>query len=93
MAIKKISSAGTLPGPFHWAGIEDQYFAAVFIPQDPQNAAMVTLRNTILAQNSDASGGTGVDCFGPIGSDGYNLIQSNHGCTFSATTGDLVNLQ
>ncbi|MFI5106104.1 MAG: membrane protein insertase YidC, partial [Terriglobales bacterium] len=35
------------PGPFHWAGISDQYFAAVFIPQDPQNAAMVTLHNTI----------------------------------------------
>ena len=47
LAIKKISSGGTLPGPFHWAGIEDQYFAAVFIPQDPQSAAVVTLRNTI----------------------------------------------
>lgn len=47
LAIKKISSGGTLPGPFHWAGIEDQYFAAVFIPQDPQSAALVTLRNTI----------------------------------------------
>jgi YidC/Oxa1 family membrane protein insertase len=47
LAIKKISSGGTLPGPFHWAGIEDQYFAAVFIPQDPQSAAIVTLRNTI----------------------------------------------
>jgi YidC/Oxa1 family membrane protein insertase len=47
LAIKKISSGGTLPGPLHWAGIEDQYFAAVFIPQDPLNAALVTLRNTI----------------------------------------------
>ncbi|MFY9559581.1 MAG: membrane protein insertase YidC [Terriglobales bacterium] len=47
LAIKKISSGNTLPGPFHWAGLEDQYFAAVFIPQDPQSAAMVTLRNTI----------------------------------------------
>jgi len=47
LAIKKVSSGGTVPGPFHWAGIEDQYFAAVFIPQDPQSAALVTLRNTI----------------------------------------------
>ncbi len=47
LAIKKVSSGGTLPGPFHWAGIEDQYFAAVFIPQEAQSAAMVTLRNTI----------------------------------------------
>jgi len=47
LAIKKISSGGTSPGPLHWAGIEDQYFAAVFIPQDPLNAALVTQRNTI----------------------------------------------
>jgi YidC/Oxa1 family membrane protein insertase len=47
LAIKKISGGGTLPGPFHWAGVSDQYFAAVFLPQDPQNAAMVTLRNAI----------------------------------------------
>jgi YidC/Oxa1 family membrane protein insertase len=47
LAIKKISGNGTLTGPFHWAGISDQYFAAVFLPQDPQNAAMVTLRNQI----------------------------------------------
>jgi len=47
LAIKKISGGGTLPGPFHWAGVADQYFAAVFLPQDPQNAAMVTLRNAL----------------------------------------------
>jgi len=47
LAIKKISGGGTVPGPFHWAGLSDQYFAAVFLPQDPQNAAMVTLHNAI----------------------------------------------
>ncbi len=47
LAIKKISGGGTLPGPYHWAGVADQYFAAVFLPQDPQNAALVTLRNPI----------------------------------------------
>jgi len=47
LAVKKIGSGATLPGPLHWAGIEDQYFAAVFIPQDSQSAALVTLRNTI----------------------------------------------
>ena len=47
LAIKKISGGGTLPGPFHWAGLADQYFAAVFLPQDPQSSAMVTLHNTI----------------------------------------------
>jgi YidC/Oxa1 family membrane protein insertase len=47
LAIKKISGGGTLPGPFHWAGVSDQYFAAVFLPQDPQNTAMLTLHNAI----------------------------------------------
>jgi YidC/Oxa1 family membrane protein insertase len=47
LAIKKISGSGTVQGPFQWAGLSDQYFAAVFLPQDPQNAAMVTLRNAI----------------------------------------------
>jgi YidC/Oxa1 family membrane protein insertase len=47
LAIKKISGNGTLQGPFNWAGLSDQYFAAVFLPHDPQNAAMVTLRNPI----------------------------------------------
>ena len=47
LAVKKISGGGTLPGPFHWAGTSDQYFAAVFMPQDPQNAAMVTLHNPL----------------------------------------------
>ena len=47
LAIKKISGGGTLQGPFHWAGVSDQYFAAAFLPQDPQSSAMVTLHNQI----------------------------------------------
>jgi YidC/Oxa1 family membrane protein insertase len=54
LAIKKISGGGTLPGPFHWAGLSDQYFAAVFLPQDPLNSAMVTLRNSIEIRHSAA---------------------------------------
>ncbi len=45
--VKKISGGATIPGPFHWAGPTDQYFAAVFVPDDPVNAAMVTLRNSL----------------------------------------------
>jgi YidC/Oxa1 family membrane protein insertase len=47
LEIKKISGGGTVPGPFNWAGVVDQYFAAVFIPDDPQSAAVVTLRNEV----------------------------------------------
>src|ERR1017187_10886527 len=42
-----ISGGKTITGPFHWAGPTDQYFAAVFIPDDPASAAMVTLRNSL----------------------------------------------
>jgi YidC/Oxa1 family membrane protein insertase len=45
--IKKISGGATLPGPFNWAGVVDQYFAAVFLPEDIQNAGLVTLRHQV----------------------------------------------
>jgi YidC/Oxa1 family membrane protein insertase len=47
LAIKKVGGGGTVHGPLNWAGVSAQYFAAVFLPQDPQNAALVTLHNTI----------------------------------------------
>jgi YidC/Oxa1 family membrane protein insertase len=45
--IKKVSGGNTIHGPFNWAGVVDQYFAAVFLPDDPQNAALVALHNSI----------------------------------------------
>ena len=47
LPIKKISGGATLPGPFHWAGPNDQYFAAIFIPDDPAVTSMVTLRHPL----------------------------------------------
>jgi YidC/Oxa1 family membrane protein insertase len=47
LAIKAISSGSTIRGPFQWGGVVNQYFAAVFVPDDPQNAALVTLRNAV----------------------------------------------
>jgi YidC/Oxa1 family membrane protein insertase len=41
----QVIGGATLPGPFHWAGPTDQYFAAVFIPDDPASASMVTLNH------------------------------------------------
>ncbi len=43
----KVVGGTTLPGPLDWVAVSEQYFAAVFLPQDPQNAAMVTLRNAL----------------------------------------------
>ncbi len=47
LSIKKVSGGGTITNPFHWAGVTDRYFAAVFIPSDPQATALVTLRNPL----------------------------------------------
>jgi len=47
LPIKKISGGASVRGPFQWAGIVDQYFAAVFLPEDPQNSVLVTLRNPL----------------------------------------------
>jgi YidC/Oxa1 family membrane protein insertase len=46
LPIKNVSSGNTIKGPFEWAGTGDQYFTALFIPNDPLSAAMVTLRQS-----------------------------------------------
>jgi YidC/Oxa1 family membrane protein insertase len=45
LAAKKINSGSVLNGPFDWAGISDLYFAAVFLPDTPNNANVVTLHD------------------------------------------------
>jgi YidC/Oxa1 family membrane protein insertase len=47
LAIKKVTGGATVRGPFNWAGVADQYFAAVFLPEDQANAALVTLRGAL----------------------------------------------
>jgi YidC/Oxa1 family membrane protein insertase len=47
LAVKNISGGSTIRGPFEWGGPGDQYFTAIFIPDDPNTAAMVTLRNSL----------------------------------------------
>ncbi len=44
LAVKSISGGNTIKGPFEWAGPGDQYFTAIFIPDDPDTAAVVTLK-------------------------------------------------
>ena len=47
LAAKSVSGGNTIKGPFEWAGPGDQYFTAIFIPDDTASAAMVTLRNSM----------------------------------------------
>jgi YidC/Oxa1 family membrane protein insertase len=47
LAFKKVSGGATVGGPLYWAGVADPSFAAVFLPDDPGSAALVTLHNEI----------------------------------------------
>ncbi len=44
-APKKVAGGATLTGPFDWAGVSDLYFAAIFLPDLPQQTAVVSLHN------------------------------------------------
>ena len=54
VAAKKVVGGATVHGPFNWGGAQDQYFAALFMPDNPQAASMVTLHNTLrIPENLD----------------------------------------
>ena len=44
---KWVSNGDTITAPFNWVGVSDQYFAAVFLPDQPADAALVTFHNSI----------------------------------------------
>jgi YidC/Oxa1 family membrane protein insertase len=44
---KKVNNGETLTGPFDFAGVSDPFFAAVFLPDSPATAGVVTLRNQL----------------------------------------------
>ena len=53
-AAKKVVGGATIHGPFNWAGPEDQYFAALFMPDNPQSAALISTHNTLrIPESSD----------------------------------------
>jgi len=47
LSFKKISGGATLNGPFDFAGISDQYFGVVFMPDTPDTASVVTFQHKI----------------------------------------------
>ncbi len=46
-AAKKVSSNATFEEPYSYAGIMDLYFAAVFMPDQPNQTTVVSLHNTV----------------------------------------------
>ena len=47
IASKKVSGGATLSGPFDFAGVSDQYFAATILPDQTHTASVVTLHNQL----------------------------------------------
>jgi YidC/Oxa1 family membrane protein insertase len=47
VAAKKVVGNNTLAGPFDYAGVSDLYFAAIFLPDNPLDATLVTLHNSL----------------------------------------------
>ena len=50
----------------------------------------IRMANSILAGN--LAGAQGPDCYGPVDSQGYNIIGDTMGCTFTSSTGDLLDV-
>jgi len=44
---KKVVGGDTLHGPFDWAGVSDLYFAAIFLPDHPADANLISLHNIL----------------------------------------------
>ncbi len=44
---KWISDGNTVSGPLNWAGVSDQYFAALFLPDQAGDDALVTFHRTV----------------------------------------------
>jgi YidC/Oxa1 family membrane protein insertase len=47
LAPKKVPGGDTRHGSFNWAGVSGSYFGAIFIPDNPDNLNVVTLRNPV----------------------------------------------
>lgn len=53
---KKIDDGGTWTGHFRFAGVEDQYFTAVFLPPTSAEAKVVTLKTSFQSTEKDQRG-------------------------------------
>jgi YidC/Oxa1 family membrane protein insertase len=59
---KWVVGGQTISGPFQWVGTVDQYFAAVFMPDAPADAALVTLHSQVdIPKNLDKADEAGKD--------------------------------
>jgi YidC/Oxa1 family membrane protein insertase len=68
VAPKKVSGGDTINGPIDWAGVSDPFFAAIFLPEQPGTASVVTFNNQLdVATTIHRTGiGSGSPAKGPI---------------------------
>jgi len=59
LSFKKISGGATLNGPFDFAALSDQYFGAVFMPDKPDDATVVTFQHKVDIAKVKASNAKG----------------------------------
>ncbi|HMC30912.1 MAG TPA: membrane protein insertase YidC, partial [Candidatus Angelobacter sp.] len=64
---KWIAGGQTLPGPYNWAAVADQYFAVAFMPYDPKDATLVTLNSPALAAKNPDKPNEGQDKANVVG--------------------------
>ena len=55
---KMATNGESVHGPLAWAGPEDQYFAAIFLPDHPQTAQLVTFNNPVPQDTKKDNGKT-----------------------------------
>jgi YidC/Oxa1 family membrane protein insertase len=46
LASKKVMDGSTQPGPFDWGGVSDLYFAAIFLPDVPEQSTLLSLNHS-----------------------------------------------
>jgi YidC/Oxa1 family membrane protein insertase len=64
---KWIVGGQTVPGPFDWAAVADQYFAVAFLPDNPKDATLVTLNSPAEVLKNPAKPDEGKDKANVIG--------------------------
>ena len=47
LAAKKVSGGDTINPPIDWAGVSDPFFAAIFLPDNPNTASVATIHNQL----------------------------------------------
>ena len=59
LAAGKVTGGNTLTGSFDWAGVSDLYFAAIFLPDAPDQATVATLDSQLMVPKADRHNGLG----------------------------------